>query len=88
MDFIVDVAMTQGRYDSILVVADRITKMAHFIPIRTLVTALQVAYLFITHVFHLHGLPISILSNMDVILLLICLQHKVDMILSLWWLTI
>ena len=65
MDFIVDLPMTQGGYDAILVVVDRLTKMAHFIPTRESISIPQVADLFISHVLRLHGLPKSILSNGD-----------------------
>ena len=57
--------MTQGGYDAILVVVDRLTKMTHFIPTREFVSAPQVVDLFISHVFRLHGLPSSIVSNRD-----------------------
>ena len=65
MDFIVDLPTTQGGYDAILVVVDRLTKMAHFIPTRESVSAPQVADLFISHIFRLHGLPRSIVSDRD-----------------------
>ena len=65
MDFIVDLPTTQGGYDSILVVVERLTKMAHFIPTRESVIAPQVADLFISHIFRLHGLPRSIVSDRD-----------------------
>ena len=65
MDFIVDLPTTQGGYDAILVVVNRLTKMAHFILTRESVSAPQVADLFISHVFRLHGLPRSIVSDRD-----------------------
>ena len=65
MDFIVDLPTTQGGYDAIFVVVDGLTKMTHFIQTRESVSAPQVADLFISHVFHLHGLPRSIVSNRD-----------------------
>ena len=65
MDFIVDLPMTQGGYDAILVVVDRLTKMAHFIPTRESVSAPQVADLFISHIFRLHGLPKSVVLDKD-----------------------
>ena len=65
MDFIVDLPTTQGGYDAILVVVDRLTKMAHFIPTRESVSAPQVADLFISHIFRLHGLPRFIVSDRD-----------------------
>ena len=60
MDFIVDLPTTQGGYDAILVVVDCLTKMAHFIPTRESISAPQLADLFISHIFRMHGLPISI----------------------------
>ena len=47
-------------------VVDCLTKMAHFIPTRKTVTTPQAADLLITHIFRLHGLPRSIVSDRDV----------------------
>ena len=65
MDFI-DLPTTQGGYDSILVMVDCLTKMTHVILTRKIVTTPQVADLFTTRVFCLHGLPRSIVSDRDV----------------------
>ena len=54
--------MAQG-YDSILVVVDRLMKMAHFIPTIEKMTAEGLARLFRDNVWKLHGLPESIISN-------------------------
>jgi hypothetical protein len=54
-DFIVQLPLLQG-YDAIYVVADWLTKMAHFIPCKTTCTAEQLAKLHIKHVWPLHGL--------------------------------
>ena len=35
MDFIIGLPLTQKRFDSIWVIVDRLTKSAHFIPVRT-----------------------------------------------------
>jgi hypothetical protein len=56
-DFIVQLPPLQG-YDTIYVIADRLTKMAHFIPCKTTCTAEQLAELHIKHVWPLHGLPL------------------------------
>ena len=34
MDFVVSLPKTMGKYDSIWVIVDRITKSAHFIPVK------------------------------------------------------
>jgi transposase InsO family protein len=54
-DFIVQLPLSRG-YDAIYVIVDRLTKMAHFIPCKTMCTAEQLAELHIRHVWPLHGL--------------------------------
>ncbi|MCO5555871.1 hypothetical protein L7F22_009416 [Adiantum nelumboides] len=66
MDFIVGLPTTQRQKDTILVVVDRLSKMAHFISTKETVEAPQVADLFIQNVFRLHGMPSSIVSDRDV----------------------
>ena len=62
MDFIIKLPLVQG-YDSILVVVDRFTKMAHFVPTTKKTTAEGLARLFRDNVWRLHGLPESIISD-------------------------
>ncbi len=62
MDFITDLPISAG-HDSILVVVDRLSKMAHFIPCSKDVTSEQTASLVFQHVVHLHGLPDNIVSD-------------------------
>jgi len=61
-DFITKLPLAQG-YDSILVVVNRLTKMAHFIPTIEKTTAGGLARLFRDNVWKLHGLPESIISD-------------------------
>ena len=61
-DFIVKLPLAQG-YNAILVVCDRLTKMAHFIPITEKTSAAGLARLFRDNVWKLHGLPESIISD-------------------------
>ena len=62
MDFITDLPMSNS-FDSVLVVVDRFSKMAHFIPCVKSVNAAQVAELFFTNIVRLHGLPRDIVSD-------------------------
>ena len=61
-DFITKLPLAQG-YDTILVVCDQLTKMAHFIPTIEKTSAEGLARLFRDHVWKLHGLPESIISD-------------------------
>jgi len=61
-DFITKLPLAQG-YDSILVVVDRLTKMAHFIPTTEKTSAEGLARLFRDNVWKLHSLPKSIISD-------------------------
>ena len=65
MDFITRLPVTNNGFDAILVVVDRLTKMAHFLPTHTNVDAEQAARVFFQFVFRLHGLPSSIVSDRD-----------------------
>jgi hypothetical protein len=65
MDFIVGLPRTERQHNAVLVVVDRLTKMADFIPTTKKINATQVADLFIQHIFRIHGLPKTIVSNRD-----------------------
>jgi hypothetical protein len=62
MDFIVKLPVSEG-FDSIMVVVDRLTKQAHFVPCREEMDAEETANLYLTHIFKLHGLPEDIISD-------------------------
>uniref|UniRef100_A0A183CPZ9 RNA-directed DNA polymerase n=1 Tax=Globodera pallida TaxID=36090 RepID=A0A183CPZ9_GLOPA len=61
-DFIVKLPKSKG-FDSILVVVDRLSKMAHFIPCKEASTAEDVADLFLKHIWRLHGTPKRTVSD-------------------------
>jgi subtilase family serine protease len=46
------------RFNTIYVISDRLTKMAHFIPTTTDISALDLMKLHIRHVWKLHGIPL------------------------------
>jgi len=64
-DFITKLPLAQG-YDAILVVCDCFSKMAHFIATTEKMLAEGLAKLFRNHVWKLHGLPESIISDRGV----------------------
>ena len=62
MDFVMPLPRSEGN-TGILVVVDRLTKMAHFIAIRKEITTLETAETLMRNVFKLHGLPDKIISD-------------------------
>ena len=54
---------TRDGYDSIWVIVDRLTKVAHFIPVKTTYTGAQLAELYISQIVCLHGIPKKIVLD-------------------------
>ena len=75
MDFIVSLPKTLGKYDSIWVIVDRLTKSAHFIPVKMTYNAEKLAKLYISEIVRLHGVPLSIISDRGTHLLLSFGKH-------------
>ncbi|GJP63579.1 hypothetical protein CLOP_g20649, partial [Closterium sp. NIES-67] len=65
MDYVTGLPAGPSGNDAILVVVDRLTKMAHFIACQQMITVEQTAQLFIANVIRLHGLPTAIISDRD-----------------------
>jgi hypothetical protein len=61
MDFIVGLPCTQSGYDSIWVIVDRLTKVAHFILVKS--TGAKLAELYMAIIVCLHGVPKRIVSD-------------------------
>ena len=66
MDFITGLPKVFKNFDSIFVVVDKLTKVAHLIPTQTCASALDVAQLFIKEIDRLYGIPTQIISYTDV----------------------
>src|SRR5215217_1328932 len=65
MDFITQLPRTKAGHDAIVVFVDTFSKMVHFVPTKTTASAPDTAKLFFDHIFKLHGLPKSIVSDRD-----------------------
>ncbi|XP_073121055.1 uncharacterized protein [Henckelia pumila] len=65
MDFVIGLPITQRRTNSIWIIVDRLTKSAHFLPVRNNFSMNQYAELYIREVVRLHGVPARIVSDRD-----------------------
>ena len=65
MDFVTALSLTPEGQDAILVVVDRLSKMAHFLPATTNATAEYVADFFVRQIARLHSVPSSVVPDWD-----------------------
>src|SRR4051812_43364056 len=63
MDFITVFPRTQKGNDAIFVVIDRLSKVAHFLPVRESINASQLAELYVSRIVSIHGVPLEINSD-------------------------
>jgi hypothetical protein len=63
MNFIVGLPQTPAGYDSIWVIVHRLTKVAHFIPVKTTHSGARLAELYMSRIVCLHGVPKMIVSD-------------------------
>src|SRR4029079_6426166 len=63
MDFIVGLPPTSKGYDSIWVIIDRLTKSAHFLPVKTRYSSHQYAEVYMARIVSLHGVHKTIISD-------------------------
>ena len=63
MDFITGLQTTRKGNDSIWVIIDRLTKSAHFIPVKTRYRPPEYANPYLAEIVKLHGIPKTIISD-------------------------
>jgi hypothetical protein len=63
MDSIIGLPRTQAGHDSIWAIVDRLTKVAHFIPVKTTYLGAKLAKLYMSQIVCLHGVPKKIVSE-------------------------
>jgi ribonuclease HI len=65
MDFIVGLPRSRRGNNSVWVIVDRLTKVAHFIAVKDDVRAEKLADLYVENILRLHGAPTSLVSDRD-----------------------
>ncbi|KAJ9561114.1 hypothetical protein OSB04_006274 [Centaurea solstitialis] len=65
MDFVTKLAKTPKGFDAIWVIVDRLTKSAHFLPIKETYPLDRLAKFYIAEIVSRHGVPLSIVSDRD-----------------------
>ena len=65
-------------YDAIMVVVCCLTKQAHLIPTHTTINIVDIAKLFFKRIFHLHGMPKTLIPDRNV-----CFTSKFEHLYSI-----
>ncbi|GJT60239.1 putative reverse transcriptase domain-containing protein [Tanacetum coccineum] len=65
MDLVTKLPRSSSGYDAIWVIVDRLTKSAHFLPIREDFKMEKLARIYINEIVARHGVPVSIISDRD-----------------------
>ena len=65
MDFVTGLPPSRSGFDSIWVIVDRLTKSAHFLPVKTTYNSAKLAEIYRDEIIRLHGIPTNIISDRD-----------------------
>ena len=63
MAFVIGLPRSKNGYDSIWVLLDRLTKSAHFLPVKAAYSIAKLAKLHFKYIVCLHGVPVSIVFD-------------------------
>ena len=66
LNFITGLPRNKKHNDSIMVVIDKLSKSAHFIPVKSTYKSINIAQIFMKEIFRLHGIPKMVISDRDV----------------------
>ena len=66
LDFITGFPLTQKQHDSNMVVVDKLSKYAHFTPVKSIYKDANVAEVFLKEIIRLHGVPKMVIFGRDV----------------------
>ena len=66
MDFITGLPKSKKKNDSIFVVIDKLSNLAHFIPVKSTYKAMNIVDIFLKEIIILHWIPKVIISDRDV----------------------
>ena len=66
MDFVTGLSKTRRKNDTVWVINNRLTKSAHFLPIRVNLPLQQLTELYVFEIVRLHGVLVSIVSDRDI----------------------
>ena len=66
LDFIIGLPKTQKKNDLIMVVIDKLSKSAHFIPMKSTYKTINIVEFFMKEIFRLHGISKMVIFDRDV----------------------
>jgi hypothetical protein len=65
MDFITGLPKSTKQNDVIMVVVEKLSKAAHFVPIKSTCKTIYISNIFMKEIFRLHGMPKQIIFDRD-----------------------